>query len=215
VVRFEPYDEVVAVRGTMDRGLLELTMRTSGVSFTSKVPMPPEVLLSDVFSPQTQLPGLRVDQTWTIPICNPLWPSKTPLEIIQATVKGKDRIIWNDLMEETWLVEYRSISENEASDQSAPKGIIWVRLDPEGTVLRQQATLFDSKIIFDRMTEEQTLKLMKKTGSYWWNIDTEPRTKKTHVPSGQKPQASDEPRIAVPSRKAHTIAVPSLPARRP
>ena len=212
-LRFEPCDEIVTVRGTMDRGLLELTLRSGGVSFTSKVPMPPEVLMGDVFSPQTQLPGLRVGQTWTIPICNPLWPSKTPLEIIKATVKGKDRIIWNDLMEETWLVEYRSISENEASGQSAPKGIIWVRLDPEGTVLRQQATLFDSKIIFDRMTEEQTAKLMKKTGSSWWNLETEPRTKKTHVPSGHKPQASDDPRIAVPAGRAYSTALPPLPAK--
>jgi hypothetical protein len=176
-MQFEPSQEVVTVKGTLNRGQLELTLRTGGASFTSNVPMPSESLLCDVFSPQTQLPGLRVGQKWTVPICNPLWPSKTPLEILQAKVEDTERIMWNDGIEEVWLVVYRSVSDTEVGDQASPKGRIWVRRDSAGTVLRQQVMLLDSSVVFDRMTEEQAEKQLKTAGDKWWIMEIDPQAK--------------------------------------
>jgi hypothetical protein len=174
---FEPSQEIVTVKGTLDRGLLELTLRVGGVSFPSKIPMHSETLLSDVFSPQSQLPGLRVGQTWTVPICNPLWPSKTPLEILQATVERSERISYGGVLEEAWLVVYRSVSDSAVGDQSEPKGKIWVRRDSQGTVLRQEAMLFDSTVVFDRMTDEQAEQQLKSAGDKWWSMDIESKKK--------------------------------------
>ena len=63
-------------------------------------------------------------------------------------------------------------------DKSSPRGKIWVRRDPEGTVLRQQAMLLDSTVIFDRMTDEQTIKQLKAVGDKWWDMEADIPAKK-------------------------------------
>ena len=51
-----------------------------------EIQLPSDALLSDILSPQMRLPGLRLNQTWTVPVYSPFMPDK-PLEIIRATVE--------------------------------------------------------------------------------------------------------------------------------
>ena len=103
---------------------------------------------SDALLPQTELPGLHSGQTWTVPVYNPLWPSKSPVEIVRATVEGKEPIFWDGIIQDAWLVAYRD-SAAAGVDQK-PLARLWVRRD--GAVLKQEAMLFDSAVTFVRMT---------------------------------------------------------------
>ena len=83
------------MRGTVEGGQLELVVRSGDQSFSHEVSLPPKALLADALSPQTRLPGLHVGQTWSVPVFNPLWPSKSPIEIISAKVEESEAILWN------------------------------------------------------------------------------------------------------------------------
>lgn len=173
LVRFDsrvqviPFAEAIELKGTVEGRQIQLVVRTGGTSFTSEAYLPCDALLCDAFSPQTQLPGLRIGQTWTVPVFSPLTLGKSPLEIVHATVESMQPILWNGEMRDCWLVVYRSDTRGAPGGQ-ASRGILWVSRD--GTVLKQQVLLFCSTIVFDRLNDDESKELIEKEGGrrWWW-----------------------------------------------
>jgi hypothetical protein len=166
-MRLEPFREVLSVHGVVEGDKLQLQLRSGGTSFTREMKLPSQALLSDALSPQTQLPGLRLGQAWTVPVYSPLWLAKAPMEIIYAKVEGKESILWDDAVQETWLVVYRDEPESGAMAGRAPRGKGWVRRD--GTVLKQEMLFVDVAVTFVRLPDEETEQLVKKIGPQWWD----------------------------------------------
>jgi hypothetical protein len=158
----------INMQGTVDGGQLQLTIRSGAQSFTHELSLPPKALVADALSPQTRLPGLYVGQEWSVPIFNPLWPSKSPIEITSAKVEMPDIIMWDEKPANTLVVVYRRDSGAAGKVKQSVQGKLWVRDD--GVVLRQESLLFDSSIVFVRMTEKETEKLIKKIGPRWWDF---------------------------------------------
>ena len=125
-VQLDPLNEVLRVHGTVEGQQLQLTIDAGGTPFTSETSIPSDALLSDALSPQNRLPGLP-GQTWTVPVYSPLWAAKTPLEIIHAEVEGLEPLVWNGVMEDCWLVVYRSDAESGVDHSQPPRGQLWVR----------------------------------------------------------------------------------------
>ena len=165
-VQLAPLIDKITMRGTVEGGQLELVVSSGNQSGSSEVFLPPKALLADALTPQTRLPGLHVGQTWSVPVVNPLWPSKSRIEIISAKVEKAETILWNGVREDAWLVVYRRDSGTGGGDEQNVQGRLWVRRD--GAVLRQEAMLFDSPIVFVRVTDKDTAKLLKKAGRRWW-----------------------------------------------
>jgi hypothetical protein len=172
-MRVSPFDEVIRVHGMVEGRQLELTVRDGPVSFTNEAFLPADALLCDALTPQTQLPGLRAGQTWTVPVYSPLWPAKTPLEIVHATVEGLEPLLWDGVVEDCWLVVYRSDSGDRAAGNQTARGTLWVRRD--GRVVKQQVVLFDSTITFDRLPDDEAVKLAEAAGPQWWSMENDLR----------------------------------------
>ncbi len=171
-VRLEPLGEAISVRGTVEGGKLELLLCGGGVSFTHEILMPSDAFLSDLLSPQSQLPGLRDGQSWSVPVYNPLSPGKNPVEIIFATVDGTDQKVWGGASVNAWRVVYRSDPGNgPAADQNI-RGIVWVRRN--GRVIQQQVRMSGSIIDFVRLTRKEAAELVKAAGRQWWTVETRP-----------------------------------------
>jgi hypothetical protein len=171
----EPLKEIISVRGTVEGGQAMLQVRMPSGSFEQSVPLSSSSLLSDALSPQpqTELPGLRTGQTWTVPIYTPLWPEKNRLEIFRATVlEGMQPITWNGEVVSAFVVEYRSESRSGPGSRK-PHGRLWVRRD--GVVLRQEAMIFGSTITFDRMSDLEAKELVMMAGPQWWNVEGVPQ----------------------------------------
>jgi hypothetical protein len=168
-VRLDPWSETVSMRGTVEGGQLQFDVRSGELSFSYMIPLPPKALLSDTLSPQSRLPGLHIGQTWSVPIFNPLWPSKSPVEIIRAVVEDTQPIFWGGVNENAWLVVYRHDSGSGKEGTQAPKGKLWVRRD--GAVLRQEVTLSNSTLQFVRMPDKDAAKLIEAIGPRWWIFD--------------------------------------------
>jgi hypothetical protein len=165
-VRVDPLNEVIRIQGEVEGRQLHLSVRSGNLTFFNDILLPANSLLSDALSPQSKLPGLRVGQTWTMPVYSPLWPAKNPIEIVHAQVQPTESIIWNGQSETCQLVVYQSDSGNPASQGQNPRGRLWARLD--GTVLRQQVNLFDSIILFERLSDSGAAELTDSVGPFWW-----------------------------------------------
>jgi hypothetical protein len=170
-VSVDPLKEVICVRGTVEGRQLQLLVRTGGASFTNEAFLPSDALVCDALSPQAQLPGLRVGQTWTVPVYSPLWPAKNPLEVIHAKVETMEPIFWNGAMEESSLVVYRDDPGSNAGGNQNLRGRLWVRRD--GTVLKQQILFFDSTITFVRLPDAAAERLAASAGRHWWTIEND------------------------------------------
>jgi hypothetical protein len=172
-VQVGPLGEVIWVCGAVEGRQLQLVVRARGMSIANEAYLPSDALLSDALSPQTQLPGLRAGQSWTVPVYSPLWPAKNPLDIVYATVKCLEPISWNGGMEDCWLVVYSSDPGGRTGGSESIRGKLWVRCD--GAVLRQQVLWFDTVITFDRLPDGEALKLAHSAGDQWWNMERDLR----------------------------------------
>ena len=142
---------VVRLDGQVDGGQLTLTIRTTDFSYTTDAYVPPNSLAGDALSPQACLPGFAQGQTWTVPSYSLVRPltHPHPMEILVATVEGKERIVWNGKPEEVWLVVYHADSGLGIGSDKTPRSRLWVR--PDGTVLRQQVMVLACKLTFERL----------------------------------------------------------------
>ncbi len=160
-VRLDPLDSRIRLIGTIEEGELELEVRSGEFSYKTTAQLPPNALLGDSLSPQTQLPGLRVGQTWTAPAYSPLRPPNNPLEILVATVEGFDLVSYDGRTEDTYLVVYRTDPGIRLGGSRTVRERLWVRRD--GTVLKQEVLFFDSAMTFVRLCESEALALEQST----------------------------------------------------
>jgi hypothetical protein len=183
VARFEPSGWAVWVRGTVEAGQLQLQFHTENVTVPYEMALPPDALLSNLLQPQFQLPHLRLGQTWTVPVCTPFWPQKCPIDVAHATVESDDEPVqWNGATERAWLVAYRDEPTGKVGDGQGPRARIWVRKDPEGTVVKQEMRLPNSALLtFYRLSDADAKKRVDKAtkaDGQWWYIGNEPQGKR-------------------------------------
>ncbi len=154
-----PFQDIVRLRGTLNAGQMKLTIHVGDFSYSAEPSFPSNSLAGDTLSPQACLPGLRDGQAWTVPSYSPWRPPNDPIEILKASVEGTDWINWNGRLENTWLVVYRTDPGLGIGGDQTPRGWLWVRRD--GTVLRQQVTVFDCKLTFVRLSSNEAAALEK------------------------------------------------------
>jgi len=163
-VGLEGMDDAVKVRGTLDGSELHVSVRSGEFTYETESVLPGEALLSDALSPQSKLPGLRDGQSWNVEIFSPLRPRNDPVEVLQATVEGTEHVEWGTQVVEAWLVVYRTDPGAGAASARVPRGRLWVRED--GTVLKQEANLFDSTITFVRLPQKRAAALIESVGDW-------------------------------------------------
>ena len=163
-MRFEPLGEEVALIGRVEGTQLKLMLRSREyINYQTAIAINAETLHGQVFSPQTQLPGLHEGQTWTVEVCSPLRYPGNPVEILHAEVAGQQRVLWGDRMILVWLVKYHDNPGSRLSNkETKPRGRLWVR--PDGTVLVQEIHVFGSWMKFVRMSEEEADELAQEHG---------------------------------------------------
>ena len=158
-VQLEPGINAIEVRGVIEGALLSVNVRSGTFSYETEMGLAPKTVLSDALSPETSLPGLHAGQTWTVKLYSPLRPPNSPVEILQAKVEKKQPMIWDDRRVDAWLVTYRTDAGSVLGRSGKPRATLWVH--PDGTVLKQQATILDSTMTFVRLSDEKAAELAK------------------------------------------------------
>ena len=151
-LRWGDFPNVLRLSGAVVDNELRLVPEVmSKVSLPAiKIPIAAETQLAESLSPQSRLMGLRLGQAWSMPVFSPLQPA-TPVEILQAVVAREEPIFWNGRTWNTLVVEYRKSSG--AGGPQEIRGQMWVR--PDGLVLKQQAALLTSQLVFVRRLQDE------------------------------------------------------------
>ena len=129
----------VAMRGKVEGDVMHIAILAGELEYHTDIDLPPDALIGDVLSPQTRLPGLRVGQTWTVPIYSPFRPPNSPVEILHATVERKDPIFWHDQIVPALLVVYRGDPGLGLTSNQAPRRADVGRLRRRGRQARDHA----------------------------------------------------------------------------
>ncbi|HVU87478.1 MAG TPA: hypothetical protein VHD36_09150 [Pirellulales bacterium] len=143
----------VVMRGKIVGDLMQVAIRAGELEYHTEINLPADALIGDVLSPQTRLPGLRVGQTWTVPIFSPFRPPNSPVEVLHATVERKDPILWHDRIVPALLVVYRGDPGRGLSSDQGARAQMWV--DYEGEVVKQEIHLLSSRMTFVRVHPDE------------------------------------------------------------
>jgi len=145
----------VTMRGRIEGDSMHVLMHSGEIDYKTEVDIPADALMGDVLSPQTRLPGLRIGQTWTVPIYSPFRPPNAPVEILHATVERKDPIVWHDRIVPALLVVYRGDPGLGLSSNQSARAQMWV--DYQGEVIKQEMWLLSSRLLFVRSDPDRPL----------------------------------------------------------
>lgn len=181
--------DALRITGHVEGSQLHTTISSTDVSYRDDRELPPGAFVGDQLFPQTLLPGLRVGQTWTMPVYSPFRPDKNLMEVLQAEVRNVDVIRWNGRSVSTLCVVYRSDSGAGLSAQPE-RGKLWVRSD--GVVLRQHLTVFRSSLEFERLPPETTQRMTELLGDQW-SRDLSPAESKQMLKILAEPRSASQP----------------------
>jgi hypothetical protein len=156
--------DAIKVQGQVDGSTLDLSVQSGEISAKISRSLSPNSLLSDELSPQARLPGLRVGQTWTVPLYSPFRAATSPLEILQASVEREAPFDWDGETVNTRVIVYRGDPGSGLSGGET-RGRMWVRDD--GVVLLQEVTIFRSVVRFERLPERAAKPVWKALEDDW------------------------------------------------
>ncbi len=199
-----PAKDLISLTGEVVGSQVLLSVRSGEFLYRSEAPLPSEALVGDALQPQARLPGLRQGQSWTVPVYSPLRPPNRPLEMLYAEVEGDDLLAWEGGMERVWLVVYRSDPAASPAGRRETRGRLWVRRD--GTVLKQEVSLFGSRLTFSRLPEHEVPALQEAAGAKRSPQPRQPPSRVEHWPL-------DWP--ALPLNLNSSSAAPRPPASEP
>lgn len=92
---------------------------------------------------------LNVGQKWTTPVISPIATTQS-IRLVEAIVEKKETITWDGREVDTFVVSYRQESVPGDTNRK-PGGYAWVMED--GFVVRQELTIGNARIRFERMPE--------------------------------------------------------------
>jgi hypothetical protein len=141
------------MKGRIEGNAMQLLIHSGDLEYKTQIDLPADALMSDVLSPQARLPGLRVGQSWTVPIYSPFRPPNAPVEVLHAAVERKDPIFWHDKIVPALLVVYRGDPGLGLSSNQAARSQAWV--DYQGEVIKQEVSLLSSRLLFVRADPER------------------------------------------------------------
>lgn len=156
--------DAIRVHGYVEGSTLKLKVQSGEVSHKVECFLPPNALMTDELSPQALMPGLRVGQTWTVPLYSPFRPATSPIEILQAQVEREQPITWGGRRTPTKLIVFRGDPGSGLSGD-ATRGRMWVRAD--GVVIRQEVTILQSQLHFLRLPSQTAQLVVTSLGDDW------------------------------------------------
>jgi len=156
--------DAIKIQGQIDGATLELSVKSGDISATMTRTLAPNSLMSDELSPQARMPGLRVGQSWTVPLYSPFRAAGSPLEILQAIVERESQFDWDGDKVNTRVIVYRGDPGSGLSGGET-RGRMWVRDD--GVVLLQEVAVFRSLVRFERLPDSAAKAIWQTLGDDW------------------------------------------------
>lgn len=149
---------ILSLKGEMHGSFLELEVTFGDMIYKPKVPIPDRGALSEALFPDAKLPYMYVGRQWHEEVYNPFRSPSSPVETIDAEVTGIESIEFSGKTERVMRVEFRGPPGPGIPEDSRLQAEAWVRGE-DGTVLRQDVLLANSRLRFDRLPEKEAAKV--------------------------------------------------------
>ena len=156
-LRIDELRNAILIRGKVQGPQLTIKVEAFDSDYEFQTYLPPDALITDELAPQARLVGLHLGQEWTVPVFSPLRDPRSPMDILQAQVESRDVIMWDEQATPVNVIVYRADSGSAMSSTTLPRSKLWVCDD--GTVLKQEVSILNTKLTFVRQSEEASQKL--------------------------------------------------------
>lgn len=153
VVNLPGTNQPLVLTGAVDAGSVTINVAAGELRYEATRHLPSTMMIGDELSPQATLPGLHQGRRWTVPVYSPLRAGRSPLEILHAEVGSEETIYWEGSLVQAHVVTYR---DDPTSDRE-PRCRLWV--DRSGRVLRQEAALLGTEVVFVRRSDEEAARM--------------------------------------------------------
>jgi hypothetical protein len=154
-VSFAKLKDAILVNGTVEQDQLKLNVRAGDFNYPATTNLYGDATLGDSLSPRARLSNLRVGQTWTEPVYNPLRPPNDSLEVLHATVEREEPVAWHGQIVKAYVVVYRSDPGSDTNAARQARARAWV--GSNGDVLKQELAWLGVKLMFVRLPPGQSV----------------------------------------------------------
>ena len=156
-VRLNDMPLVMKVTGRVDGPDLLLKITSGEITHTAHYPVPNNSLLASELIPEPKLLQVYVGRKWQQEVYSPFRPPRDSLEVLQAEVVEEGWFDGRGERTRARKIEFRAMSPAGVAADNTLRAVVWVGDD--GTVLRQDLHLMDTKLRFERRDEPHMLKL--------------------------------------------------------
>jgi hypothetical protein len=133
---------------------------SSGVSHEQSFPLPHTKQLDGELIPEPKLLQIYVGRKWQVEMFSLFRPPSDALTLLQAEAVAEETIRQKSGMVRAKRIEYRDLSAAGVAADHTLRAAVWVSDD--GTVLRQDFYLVNTKLRFERRSDTKALRMAAK-----------------------------------------------------
>jgi hypothetical protein len=146
---------VVRVYGVVEGPGLRLRFISGDASHEVHCPLPASSIIDGELAPEPKLLQVYVGRRWQTEMFSPFRPPVDAIELVQAEVVDEESILHEGELTRVRRIEYRSLSAAGVSSEQTLRAQAWVGED--GTVLRYDVHLLNTKLRFQRRRDQQMI----------------------------------------------------------
>jgi len=135
------------LNGTVAGDTVHIHAKAGDLVYDTSRRLPQQLVISDALTPQATMPGLYEGRRWMQPVINPLRAANAAIEVLHAVVEPEETLYWDGQLMQTHVVAFR----RDPTGDGEPGCRLWV--DRSGRVLRQEATLLNARLTFERRSD--------------------------------------------------------------
>lgn len=150
----------IRLQGEVVGDTLQLDLSIGDFKYKRIFSIPRDAMITDSLAPMGELPGLRVGQSWTVPVFSPFQAgAERPMELLEARVTRMDTVVWEDMAVRCMVVELSEAGQQSLTSNRGIRGRSWVA--PDGKVLKNELVLQNEPLTFERMPMSRAQELHK------------------------------------------------------
>ncbi len=144
---------VLRISGRVKDSYLNLNVSTGSLPYEVSVYLPDSKTLNEVLFPGSELPYMYLGRHWQEEVYSPFRASGDPVELVRVEVVSEETLFFAGETRRVFRVEYEGMLGSGISDKDRLQAISWV--EPEGKILRRDVFMGNSRLRFDRLSDEE------------------------------------------------------------
>jgi hypothetical protein len=149
---------VLRLSGRVKDSYLRLNVMSGQLPYEAVVYMPDSKSLNEALFPGAKLQYMYVGREWQEEVYSPFRATSDPVELVHAEVVSEESIEHEGSNQRVLRIEYHGMIGSGISDKARLQAVSWVE-PVSGRVLRRDVYLGSSKLRFNRLSDEEAVRI--------------------------------------------------------